>query len=366
MSKRAEKENQTPRKAEQQPLVAVLVVWLFLTAVFLLFNLVYLPRYRQQMLAAPESFMQRARWLEKQGERARAKETLREGISLFNPPAPEPYQALASLLDDADSAREKVLTAGRSAFYQLTGTDCSAEKMTALGMLGGAALFPKHYDQALKPLSGALDISWQSFSGALGLSTPPAWGIPERALVFLLAGSAIDFSGNIGTTGVKTPVPLLVYSGGGADSRRGVHLFAGEKDLGRRERGMHIALLDAGSGALLAAACFDVWERREEGQRLFSFLTEAPEGCIGLFAVYDDGAGVVTHDLEEAFLFFGLDRCLMDERKMRVTAIRSSLAAIGVKGAVPGSALQVWSPQWYHGRRGHPVLCAAIPGGKAP
>lgn len=366
MSDRAEKANQALKKAEQHPVVKVLVVWLFLSAVFLLFNLVYLPRYRQQMLAAPESFMQRARWLEKQGERTRAKETLREGISLFNPPAPEPYQALASLLDDADSAKEKVLTAGRAAFYQWADTGYSAGKMVALDRLGGAALFPEYYDQALKPLSRALDISWQSFSGALGFATPPEWDIPERALVFLLAGSVIDLSGNIGGTGVQAPVPLLAYSGGGADSRRGVHLFAGEKDLGRRERGMHIALLDAGSGALLSAACFDVWERREEGQRLFPFLAEAPEGCIGLFAVYDDGAGMLTHELEEAFLLFGLDRRLMDERKMRVAAIRSSLAAIGVKGAVPGSALQVWSPQWYHGRRGHPVLCAAFPGGEAP
>ena len=50
----------------------------------------------------------------------------------------------------------------------------------------------------------------------------------------------------------------------------------------------------------------------------------------------------------------------MIQRRPRFFGMRYSFAAIGVKGAIPGKAMQAWSPDAYDGKSGHPVACGVI------
>lgn len=325
------------------------MVWLLVAVIFTGFHFFYYPRYREQLLAEPEQFVRRAEHLLQSGEEAAALHVLQQGIATFNPPVASVYRACAALLG-ADDDAEKSLMEGRAAFYDLVAAPSSEGLRALQDAAGGVSVA----DDALLTV-------WQHFSRALHLPELSGWSAEAAASIFSLAGSVFSADGKIGSTGVTSPVALLAYSGGGADHRRGLHLFIGDRDYGSNKRGMHVALLDATTGEVLAVEVFDLWERPEEGRRLEVFLQEAPESCLGLFAVCDDGAGVLTHELEDSLLRFGLDRLLVEDRRARVLGIRASFAAIGVKGASPGSALQVWSPQWFGDHRGHPVLCAVLP-----
>ncbi|NLN91926.1 MAG: hypothetical protein GX130_01270 [Candidatus Hydrogenedens sp.] len=362
MTKASDKRNIKSSPATWSPLARTAVVWLLLALVFLIFHFFYYPRYREQFLAEPEQFLKKADQLIRKGEKEEAWHVLRQGIATFNPPHADAYRMCAALLGPADSD-EKSFLEGRAAFYDFL----SAPSLDGLKTLQEQDWYAPFVSTSFKDAVSVADDSllslWKHFSRALRLPTPSEWSGEEAAALFSLGGSIFSTEGKIGSTAVTSPVPLLAYSGGGADERRGASFFINGRDYGNNKRGIHVALLDISTGELLAVEVFDLWERHEEGRRLDVFLKEAPEPCTGMFAVCDDGSGVLTHDLEESLLLFGLDRLMMEDRRARVLTIRASFAAIGVKGATPGSALQVWSPQYFGDHRGHPLLCAVLPEG---
>ncbi len=146
------------------------------------------------------------------------------------------------------------------------------------------------------------------------------------------------------------------------DARRNAQIMVGNRVYGDRQRGMHVVLLDRTTSAVLQTGVFDLWENATEAKRMRHFLEDAPTGCIGLFAVCDDGSAFLTAALEQALFGFGLDRLALDGREQVMLGLRYSFAAIGVKGAARGTAMQSWSPEKFKGYRGHPVLCAVFQG----
>lgn len=329
--------------------VKTLITWLLLGAVFAGFNLGYWPLYRQRVLKQPESFMA----LAETQEEAEARLTLTKGIEWFNPPVETVYSRLATLELRAHNPEAASGLERRARFYSLLreGSICP-EHILSIFQDPPACVDPP------PDIHDALRQATVSFGVALGMGTGTEnWHACLQTGFLELGGSRVSTEGYIGATGIKAPVSLLVYSGGGSDERRGVHLFVQNIDHAVKQRGMHIVLLDANTGAVLRADVFDVWNDAFEATRMLHFLENAPAGCIGMFAVCDDGSAFVTSSIEAGLLKFGIGRRTYVNRVPRVLGLRYSFAAIGIKGASADTALQCWSPEYFQGRRGHPVAC---------
>lgn len=347
------------RASRMHPLAKVAFLWTMLAVLFAAFNLVYWPRYQRQTLKKPESFMAYADTLPEE----EARRVLQQGISRFNPPWEEPYARLAALETRTGNAAAAKYYRGRADFYRaLHG------KTTAIDMLSALALaFSEPYANIGPSAARAVGAAAASFCEAMGMrGLGDHCTLPQQIALFALGGGAVAPDGRIGGTEIKAPLPLLAYSGGGRDKRRGAHLFVGDTDYASELRGMHIVLLDGDRGAVIQAERFDLWDSTEEASRMALFLDKAPQGCIGLFAVCDEGSAFMTNAIEAGFLHFGIEKSTFVGGEPRILGLRYSFAAIGVKGAPPGSALQAWSPDRFQKRRGHPVVCAAFPAGVGP
>lgn len=347
------------RASRMHPLAKVALLWTMLAVLFAAFNLVYWPRYRRQVLEQPESFMAYADTLPEDD----ARRVLQQGISRFNPPWEEPYARLATLETRAGNAPAAEYCTGRADFYQaLYGKTAAVDALSTL-----TQTFSEPYKNISPAAAHAAGVAAASFCEAMGMpGLADHWTLPQQTTLFALGGGAVSPDGRIGGAKVKAPLPLLAYSGGGRDERRGAHLFVGDTDHASLQRGMHIVLLDADTGAVIQADRFDLWDSTEEAARMALFVEKAPEGCIGLFAVCDEGSAFMTNAIETGFLHFGIEKSTFVGGEPRILGLRYSFAAIGVKGALPGSALQAWSPDRFQKRRGHPVICAAFPPGAGP
>lgn len=335
----------------------VLLVWGVLTALFAIFNLLYWPVYRKQAMTHPEAFVDYACTPPPQ----EARRVLREGIAQFNPPWDVPYLRLAGLEKQAGNTDDALILEARAGFYGLLRQDPAP--LEALASLA-AKVSPQLGVVQAPEIAAGLSRATASLASALGLGTAlDSWAPEAQIALFTLGGSVFSSNGSIGDTGVRAPGPLLVYSGGGMDNQRGAHILVGAADHAVRQRGMHIVLLAPDTGTVTEADRFDLWESTLEAGRMLQFLTRAPEGCIGLFAVCDDGAAFMPGVVEEGLMRFGLGRRTRVGREPKLLGLRFSFAAIGVKGAPPDSALQAWSPDRFKGHRGHPVLCAVFNAG---
>jgi hypothetical protein len=131
-------------------------------------------------------------------------------------------------------------------------------------------------------------------------------------------------------------------------------------------RGMHVVLIEPERGQVTGSSVFDVWRSAAEAERLTRYLQDVLPGTIAAFAVYDDASAHVNPALEEALREFGLERRTLVGRTPALYGRRFSFAAIGVKGAAPGSALQAWSPGDYQvpgdsvQHASHPVHCGVL------
>lgn len=348
-----------PSISPVRPWAKVLRVWGALFVLFAVFNILYWPVYRKEALTHPVAFLSYAETLPPEEARL----VLRQGIDRFNPPCASPYSRLAELEKQDGNAAVVPFLEARARFYQQLQQDpvpakALAALAAALGQGDGVVLPPAVADSLSRATS--------SFAAALGMDTELVSWTPEGQMhLFTLGGSVFSTDGHIGNTGVRAPAPLLVYSGGGMDERRGAHILVGSTDHAARQRGMHIVLLTPDTGAVIRADLFDLWDSRFEEERMSHFLDNAPDGCIGLFAVCDDGSAFMKSATEERLMEFGVGRRTYVGREPGILGLRFSFAAIGVKGAPPNSALQAWSPDWFEGRRGHPVLCAVFFGGAA-
>ncbi len=338
-----------------------LLICLLPTAAFVLFNLLYWPTRMQQEYSHPASFPARARLLLEENQPEAARETLLEGIAAFNPPSPEPYDLLAQVQERLFDVKGAEDARRRTLFYSAL----QQAPADAVALISAGEGIDRPYKALVldAPCAGLVRRAAASFGAAFGIREAlTVWSTATQLAILDLAGSSFSFNGQIGAVGVVAPASLLVFSGGGMDERRGAHIFVGGRDYADRQRGMHVVLLDGATGAVLQTGAFDLWESADEARRMRRFLEESPQGCIGLFAVRDDGSAFMTLALEQALFNFGLERRAMAGRTPALLGLRYGFAAIGVKGAARGTAMQSWSPEEFKGYRGHPVVCAVFHG----
>jgi hypothetical protein len=131
---------------------------------------------------------------------------------------------------------------------------------------------------------------------------------------------------------VTSPVEITVNSAG-LHAGDFAYITVGGQDASTHRRGYNLAVIDPRSGAVVDRAGFDTWANQYESQDLADFVAQIPEGHIVAVAVKDDGAAHLTTAAVRSLQTLGATTDL------RGTA-HFSHAILGVKGAVPGSALE--------------------------
>lgn len=147
--------------------------------------------------------------------------------------------------------------------------------------------------------------------------------------------------GAIGATGVQAPLAIEVNSDGPVDlAFVTVGEGEGTEDGSLHRPGYNVAVIDPRSGKLLERRGFDTTPTGSEGEAaaLASFITALPEGRIVTVALQGEGAARLTGEAVAAFGQIG------GQADLRGTTGWSH-ALIGVKGAAPGSALEVAGPE---------------------
>ena len=148
-------------------------------------------------------------------------------------------------------------------------------------------------------------------------------------------------NGSIGRTGVQAPVAIEVNSDGPADL---AFITVGEGDKAEdgsdHRPGYNVAVISPQSGKLLERQGFDTTSGGSEAESaaMADLIGEVPEGQIVVVALQGDGAAHLT---EEAVLAL---RQIGGQADLRGTSGWSQ-AIVGVKGAAPGTALEVAGPE---------------------
>jgi hypothetical protein len=147
--------------------------------------------------------------------------------------------------------------------------------------------------------------------------------------------------GAIGATGIQAPAAIEVNSGGPADF---AYITVGSGDEAQdgsvHSPGYNVAVLHPRSGKLLERRGFDTTPSGSEAEAaaLADFIAGLPEGRIVVVALQGDGAAHLTDEAVAALRQVG------GQVDVRGTTGWSH-ALVGVKGAQPGSALEVAGPE---------------------
>lgn len=333
------------------------LLWVLILGLFGVFNLVYWPIRFYQRETAPENFLAYARTLHREGKAADAIDCLRRGIEQHHPTFAGPYETLGDWLraqGDTDGAGVRDVQ-GR--FYRALRNGPEMALREAIQASLAREPVPPLSPEAgryVSLLAGSLGVVWSAREVVAALP------VQEQLALLRLTGNAISTNGMIGGTGMASPVDILAQSGGGAAARECTHILVRGRDYAGGDRGFHVALMDAQSGQVAQMAQFDIWESVEDAARMARFLREAPKGIVGVFVVADDASANMTPELEGELLSFGVARQACINREPGLLGLRYSFAAIGVKGAPSGTALQAWSPGSFAGYPGHPVTCGVL------
>ncbi len=142
-----------------------------------------------------------------------------------------------------------------------------------------------------------------------------------------------DFA--IGSTGVNAPVDIKVNSVGGEAGF--AHIGIGRNsdvDISVERRGYNLVVLDERTGAVLDRRGFDTSGSPAESRLLADYIASIPAGRIVVAAVRIDGGRHLTAEAVAALGTIGA------KADLRGTENRAH-AIIGVKGAAPGTALEL-------------------------
>lgn len=337
----------------------VAILWGIILAVFALFNALFWPLRHWQEKIDPANFAAYAKQLHAEGRAEEAVRVLRQGIDTLHPPCAEPYALLVQWAAEGKISRDVKLEKARAAFYQALAA--KPEQRMALLKESIAQIRPPQ-PYVLEPNAPLyLKQAAVTFATAFELKDKAKeWPTEEQVAFLRLPGGAISLNGQIGATGVRCPQSVLAVSCGGPGPGKRAQLWLRGRDLTEPGRGFHAVLLEPKTGQVVNFGLFDVWDRAEEAERMAAFLQTAPKGCIGVFAVADDASVYMDARLEEELCSFGLSAEASVQRAPALFGLRYSFAAIGVKGAKPGAALQAWSPPAFGKCAGHPVACGVF------
>lgn len=339
----------------------VYLLWALIAGVFIAFNAVYWPVVRHQTTLDPANFVARAEMLHARGLKQEAIVWLQQGIATQRPPISEPYRLLQVWLEAQGQEAAAREIAPKRLFYEALEEPDTQVRGRLLQQAVSRTLAHEPAP-ALSPATGqAVDAMSGFLAGIFGIEeTISGWSLGEKTALLRISGGPILPERRIGETGVVSPVDLLAISGGGDGQRRTAQLCAGARHYVGTERGLHVMVIEPDSGDVLHLMTFDLWQREEEAGRLTAFLRDIAPGSIALFAVLDNAAGNWSKAMKGELIAFGLREEAVIGRQPALLGDRYSFAAIGVKGAPPGTAIQAWSPDQFADVLGHPVAVGVV------
>ncbi|MDE3092098.1 MAG: hypothetical protein KGJ80_22210, partial [Chloroflexota bacterium] len=136
----------------------------------------------------------------------------------------------------------------------------------------------------------------------------------------------------IGETGVVSPVDIAV-TGAGFDAGRFGEIWVAGKNVIESKRGYHLVAINPQTGTVDRVAVFDTLADEGESARLADFVTQLPRGEIVAGAAVDEVSGKLQAAAVDALRQLGVESDLRFQ-------FRAGHALIGVKGALPGQALE--------------------------
>jgi len=139
----------------------------------------------------------------------------------------------------------------------------------------------------------------------------------------------------IGKTQAVSPVDLAAFSTGASGGGR-VELWVDGRRVGTEQRGLNVVAVDPEHGEVVSASGFDLAYWPQGGELLARWVAGLPPGTIVVLAVGTDAARLFKKPALEALNALGATTDLHRHS-------RQGYAAVGVKGARPGSALEVVS-----------------------
>lgn len=136
----------------------------------------------------------------------------------------------------------------------------------------------------------------------------------------------------IGATGVRAPVDLRVESAG-LLAGNVARIVVDGRSVARDRRGYNLVALEPTSGRIVLSASYDTFADSNASARLAQAIADLPVGTIVALAVKDDASAKLGEDAVAALRTLGMTTDLRG-------GFRLSHAAIGVKGAPPGTAIE--------------------------
>jgi hypothetical protein len=138
----------------------------------------------------------------------------------------------------------------------------------------------------------------------------------------------------IGQTGVRSPVDIGVLAGA---SLKYSAVIVDGVTVTPQQRGIVLALIDPQTGKVRAAGGYDTYLSTDESDRLAAAINAAPDRTIIALVSYEEGMSKLNDAARAALASLGARTDLKDQ-------IGAAYALIGVKGAVPGTALERLDP----------------------
>ena len=255
-------------------------------------------------------------------------------------------------------ASSALLMALSSALNEIENLGLSKDRLIDLGANIEAQVIgiPTGKQDYFPPLFGGVCSIWFDVDGHRleRLAMSPGWntytwevpgqflrpGLNDLRLEFDRLDAPADVlagNGAIGGTGLQTPVAIEVNSGGPADFAFITIGTGDEAEEGSIHRpGYNVAVIHPKTGRVLDQQGFDTTPDGSESEAvaLADFITSVPEGRIVVVALQGDGAAHLTDGAVATFHAIG------GQADPQGTTGWSH-AIIGVKGAVPGTALEV-------------------------
>ena len=179
--------------------------------------------------------------------------------------------------------------------------------------------------------SAAMSEGWQDLRFELPAGQVRA-GLNEITLAYdrsfpLLPGQPI------GKTGAIAPANIAVRSAG-QEAGDYAHVYVNGRDVTPNRRGYNVAVIDPITGAVEQTASFDTFQSATESNRMAELLNKTPAGRIVAVAARDEVSLKLQQDAVDALASLGATQDLRGR-------FRWGHAVIGVKGAAPGTALEV-------------------------
>lgn len=153
-----------------------------------------------------------------------------------------------------------------------------------------------------------------------------------------IGSSAFSEERRIGRTGAIAPIDIAVTSGGFAAGKFASITVDGKENYATK-RGFYFIALDPQHPESRNLQVFDTFRDEAESARLADFIRRLPQGTIVAGAVCDEATRNLNEEAVNSLHLLGLG---LDIRGK----FRSSYAFIGMRGAQPGSAVEVLDPSY--------------------